>query len=172
MRRPHLLAVLVPVLVAGALSLAGCATGSSPAASPGGDAPSPTVTAACPVQPHAELPPECAPYDPDAAMEANEAYRDRFPLTDDQEDAAAPVADRVRAGLEELRGAGGFSEAEVVDLLVAEGLAGVQSRTGAGDVLFGAMTPAGACVHGALEAERVTVEVGGIIQDGGCLPAQ
>ncbi|RZI91048.1 MAG: hypothetical protein EOO67_10620, partial [Microbacterium sp.] len=53
-----------------ALFLAGCATtGQTP---PSGVSPSPTALVACPEQPGVELPPECVPYDPDAAMGLND----------------------------------------------------------------------------------------------------
>lgn len=59
----------------------------------------------------------------------------------------------------------------VVDLLEAEGLSSVQTRESAGHVLFGAVAATGGCVFGAVTPEAVTIDVGGGIADGGCLPA-
>ncbi len=154
-----------------AFGLAGCATGAG--ASPADPSPSSTALIACPEQPGVELPPECVPYDPDAAMALNDLYRQRIELPADVTADITAYVVPVTDALEELREAGPpFTEAAVRAALEAEGLASVQTRSGAGDVLFGAQPPAGGCVYGALEAEQVTVEAGGYIMDGGCLPAQ
>lgn len=167
--------LLVPLFVATALiALAGWAASAPPAtataSTPGA---TPTAVVACPEQPGVELPPECVPYDPEAAMALNDLYRQRIDLAPDAQADAEGYIDRVTATLEDLRSDGPpFTEDAVRSALEAEGLAGVQTRSGAGDVLFGAQPPAGGCVYGAVEAEKVTVEAGGYIMDGGCLPAQ
>lgn len=38
-------------------------------------------------------------------------------------------------------------------------------------VAFGAAAPEGGCIFGEVSADVLTVEIGGIIMDGGCLPA-
>jgi hypothetical protein len=164
---------MVPVFAAAvALAVAACA---APVASgPAPDASEiPTPIAACPEQPGVELPPECAPYDPEGSMARNDLYRQRIDLPADAQAGADVFVEPVTDALEELRAAGPpFTEDGVRAALEAEGLLSVQTRSGAGDVLFGAQPPTGGCVYGALEAERVTVDVGGYIMDGGCLPAQ
>jgi hypothetical protein len=165
--------VIVPVFAAAAvLAVAACA---APIASDRVPAASESTTpiAACPEQPGVELPPECAPYDPEGSMALNDLYRQRIDLPADAQESADMFVEPVTAALEELRAEGPpFTEDGVRAALEAEGLLSVQTRSGAGDVLFGAQPPAGGCVYGALEAERVTVDVGGYIMDGGCLPAQ
>lgn len=165
------LVLLAPLLALLTLT-AGCATvvGASP--SPSASA-SPSPTAACPEQEGVDLPEGCAGYDPDAAMALNDLYRQRLELSADAQAENERLIAPVTAALEALRTAdGGFTEEGVRAALADAGATAIQTRTGAGDVLFGAAGPAGGCVYGALEAERVTVEVGGIIMDGGCLPAQ
>lgn len=162
--------VLLAPLVAVLALTTGCATAVD--AAPGASA-SPAPGAACPTQEGVDLPEGCAGYDPDAAMAQNEMYRQRMELGAEARAANERLVAPITAALEALRTAdGGFSEEGVRTALADAGALAIQTRTGAGDVLFGAAGPTGGCVYGAVEAERVTVEVGGIIMDGGCLPAQ
>lgn len=159
--------LLVPVLALLALT-AGCAV--TVDAAPSASA---SPTAACPEQDGVPLPEGCAGYDPDAAMAQNDMYRQRLALGAEAQAANERLVQPITVALEELRTAdGGFTEDDVRAALAEAGATAIQTRTGAGDVLFGAAGPVGGCVYGAVEAERVTVEVGGIIMDGGCLPAQ
>lgn len=159
---------LVPVALAALLLLAGCST---PAGQTPSGAQSPTPTAACPQVEGVELPPECAPYDPEHSMAQNDRHRERMPLSDDQQAEAEKAAESVRPALEAIVAAGGIT-ADAVDGALAEaGLTGIQLREGHGSVLFGADGPAGGCVFGEVSAENVTIEAGGYIMDGGCLPA-
>ncbi len=161
------------LLLAAALLLTGCATVSGTASPTVPATASPTPTAACPEMPGTELPPQCAPYDPDAAMAENDRYRQRLPLADEVTAAASAHLPAVRAGLESLRTGGQALTADAVtEVLEGAGLAGVQTRAASGDVLFGATAPQGGCVYGAVTPREVTAEVGGGITDGGCLPAQ
>jgi len=105
-------------------------------------------------------------------MAGNEQYRERHELSDDVAAAGEALVPAVTEALEQLRLAGPATEDEVRATLESLGLASVRTRSGAGDVLFGASAPEGGCLFGAVEAEAVTVEVGGVIMDGGCLPAQ
>jgi hypothetical protein len=158
-----------PLVLAGlALMLAGCASAGASA----GITPSVTPTAACPEQPGVELPADCVGYDPDSAMALNDRYRQRMELPDDASTAAQAVVPAATQALEALRAADDLTEDAVRTALESVGLRDVQTRSGAGDVLFGAVPPEGGCVYGAVEAEQVTVDVGGYILDGGCLPAQ
>lgn len=103
-------------------------------------------------------------------MALNDAYRERMGTGDEAADETfvSPVEQR----LEELR-AGGLVDGSAVQSALADaGLAGAQVREDYGAILFGAMTPSGGCVFGEVSADSVSVEVGGLIQDGGCLAAQ
>jgi hypothetical protein len=150
-------------------ALVGCAGAGAPGAE---GTPTPTPTAACPQVEGAELPPECAPYDPDAAMAQNDRYRQRMEMSEDATAAAQEFVEPVRAGLEEIRVSGTISAETVEQVITDAGLPQPQLRSGAGDVLFGVAGPEGGCVFGAVTSEEVIIEVGGIIMDGGCLPAQ
>lgn len=160
------------LLIAGVM-LAGCMSTPAPGAAPRSESPSPLPTAACPEQPGVELPPECAPYDPDQAMAQNDLYRERMDIDAqtraDGESLVAPVT----AALEALRASGGaITERAVAEALSGAGVEGVpQTRAAAGDVLFGTAV-GGGCLFGAVTPEAVSVEVGGFILDGGCLPAR
>ena len=168
----HRSSFLAIVLVALALALAGCAA--RPDA--GGFSPkslsSVTPTAACPEQEGVRLPEGCAPYDPEQGMALNDLYRQRADLTPEQAAASDAHVDAARTALEELRAAGAWPEDDVRVALEGVGLVDVQTRSGAGDVLFGAVPPEGGCIYGAVEADQVTVDAGGYIMDGGYLPAQ
>lgn len=156
-----------------AVVLVGCAPPAGPgdAASPS-PSPSPTPTAACPQVEGVDLPPGCAPYDPQESMDLNEQYRDRMDIDEATREASTGPAETVRADLEELRAAGGVTVEQVQDVLIAAGLADAFVREDYGDVLFGVNGPKGGCIFGEVSAEAVVVDVGGYILDGGCLPAQ
>lgn len=161
--------LLICTLVSAIALLSGCAGagGSERSAPQVTPVPSPTVLCTQPDQT------DCLSYDPDEAMALNDQYRERMRLTPNAQAAAEAYVTPVASSLEEMRQDGPpWSEHAVVDELVRAGLSDVQIRSAAGDVLFGAQAPAGGCVFGALEAERVSVEAGGYIMDGGCLPAQ
>lgn len=155
-------------LVAG---LAACATGTFGAgtATPS-QTPTPTPLYACPEQPGVELPPECAPYDPDAAMAQNDRYRERMEMDAADQAANQELVDALTAALEGLDRAA-LSEDAVRSAILEVGAADVQLRGDARAYLFGAIVPGG-CVYGSVEQTAVTVELGGFILDGGCLPAQ
>lgn len=165
MRRGLPAAFAAAILVA---TLAGCAS-----AGPGGGTQTPTPTAACPEQPGVELPPECAPYDPEQSMAQNDVYRQRMDIDAGTQAAGDALIAPVTAALEELRASGRpLEESDVAAALAEAGVdASPQLRSAAGDVLFGAAV-GGGCVYGAVTPEAVTVQVGGFIMDGGCLPAQ
>jgi hypothetical protein len=165
-RMTRLLGVLAAMIL-----LSGCAS-TVPTSTAETPTPTPTPTAACPQVEGVELPPECAPYDPDHAMTQNERYRERMEPSDEAAAAAQAAAEPLRTSLEELRVSGIITADAVEQAMADAGLAEPQLRDAAGDVLFGVAGPEGGCVFGALTAEAVTVEVGGNIMDGGCLPAQ
>jgi len=160
------------LVVATTALLAGCATATAgPSSASPTASPSPTPTAACPQVEGAELPPECAAYDPDNAMAQNERYRDRVELSDESRDAAEKPAADVRAALEALRTSGGISVDAVEEAFVAQGLIDIQTIGDERAVAFGAAAPEGGCIYGEVSADMVSVEIGGVIMDGGCLPA-
>jgi len=164
---------LLPLVLAGAFVLGGCAA--APAGTGGAESPAdpiPTPTIACPQTDDAVLPPECAPYDPDHAMAQNDRYRERMDLSDDAVAAAAQPVSALRAQLETLRTQGDISTQAVEGALREVGLLDPVVRGDQGVVEFGATAPEGGCVFGEVRPDAVSVEAGGYIMDGGCLPAQ
>lgn len=151
------------VLLSGCMAQPPVATGEAAASTP---------TAACPQVEGIDLPPDCAPYDPDQAMAQNDRYRDRMEISAEAAAAAESLAAPLRADLESLRTSGAVSVDAVTQAIAAAGLELPQVREDHGDVLFGVDGPDGGCLFGAVTADAVSVEVGGYIMDGGCLPAQ
>lgn len=164
--------VRASAVVVVALTLALCACGPMTGTASRSTAGSPSPTAACAEQPGVELPSGCAPYDPDQAMAQNDRYRERMSIDNDDHAKVERIVGDVRERLEALRLAGPTTERAVRSQLDEAGLTDVQTRVGAGDVLFGAVPSGGGCVYGAVTPEEVTVDAGGYILDGGCLPAQ
>lgn len=165
--------VVTVVVLLGALT--GCATagtGASPYA--GTPSPTPTPTAACPEQPGVELPPECAPYDPDAAMAQNDRYRERMPLDEANRVANEALLANATTGLAALQASGTVTEDAVRTALEQAGAVDVQTRGAAQAWLFGAAIPGGGCLYGEIDGAtgELSAELGGFILDGGCLPAQ
>jgi hypothetical protein len=104
-------------------------------------------------------------------MAQNERYRDRVDLSEESRAAAEEPAAAVRTGLESLRASGDLSVNAVEEVFAATGLAGVQTLGDERAVAFGAAAPEGGCIFGEVSADTLTVEIGGVIMDGGCLPA-
>ena len=156
------------------LLLAGCATaspqaGSPPSASP---TPTPTPTAACPLVEGVELPPECAPYDPEKSMAQNDTYRQRMDISDETRAAAEEAIEKVQPALDALRTSGDISTDAVVAVMTDAGLMSTQTVGGRRGVAFGVVGPKGGCIFGEVSADALIIEAGGYIMDGGCLPAQ
>ncbi len=151
--------------------LAGCAGLADAAPDPSSASPSPSY--ACPAPIEGEPPAGCAPFDPEHAMAQNERYRERVGIDDVTRAEGDRLVGPVTASLEALRTSGApLTAATVAAALEGSGVAGTpQLREAAGDVLF-RVAVGGGCLYGAVEATGVTVEVGGYILDGGCLPAQ
>ncbi|TFV82279.1 hypothetical protein E4V99_15320 [Microbacterium sp. dk485] len=174
MRRPASRRRLCLAVAIVGLLLSGCATNAAPGtpSTPGGAASaSATPTAACPQVEGVDLPPECAPYDQEAAMALNDRHRERVELDEDAQGANAEVVPSLTAALEDLRVRGAATEDSVRAALSDAGLIDAQVRGDYGRILFGAVGPGGGCVFGEV-ADAVAVDVGGYILDGGCLPAQ
>jgi hypothetical protein len=167
---------LVVPIVAVALLAAGCA------ARPGGTAaafPSASVTptAACPIVEGQEMPADCVPYDGEAAMAQNDAYRQRFEPGDDSRAEVEPQRAAAQEALASLVG-GPLSVDAVRDALEAAGFdpdvpwvepAGDPASPSSIGVII---SVGGLCLVGTLDAEHAEVETDGMIADGGCVPAQ
>ncbi len=104
-------------------------------------------------------------------MAQNERYRDRVELAEESRAAAEEPAESVRAALETLRASGSLSVAAVEDAFADAGLTDIQTIGDERAVAFGAAAPKGGCIFGEVSAETLSVEIGGVILDGGCLPA-
>ncbi|MEV4737001.1 MULTISPECIES: hypothetical protein [unclassified Microbacterium] len=158
----------VALMTATALLICGCAV-----AAPGaGASASPMPTAACPQVEGIDLPPECAPYDPEHSMAQNDRHRERMEMPEGAQAAADDAASQLRTSLESIRSSGAISAEAVEDAARDAGLSDITARGDSGAVEFGAAAPDGGCVFGGVNADAVRVEVGGYILDGGCLPAQ
>lgn len=170
MRRQIPLVAIVAIALGAVLG--GCAT-AGPGTGAGTQTADPAPTAACPMQPGVELPPGCAPYDPDAAMAQNDRYRERMEMDAASLADNAALLERATTALQTLQAGGPVSADSVRAALEEAGAVDVQLREGAGDVLFGAAVPGG-CVYGDIDGPtgELTIDLGGVILDGGCLPAQ
>lgn len=160
-----------------ALVLAGCGD-ESPV--PGGTTslsspdPTPTVTGPCPTVDDQPVPEGCAPYDPDAAMRANDAYRQRGELPPDMREEALAHRDQIAEALSEAVAAGPLTADGAKAALEPLGYESVQSYGSSevgGGLAIGVSTGSG-CVYGDVHGTEVSLEVGGGIADGGCLPAE
>lgn len=161
----------------GILLLAGCASGAHPDTTP---SPSDSL---CAVAANPNRPPRegCTVYDPEENMAANQRYRDRYEIGADVAETGAPYAASARAGLGELRNSGSITADAVREVLHDSGLSATSIQTigDVGAVEFGAMMPpavggpdVGVCLFGEVSADRLTVEVGGVVMDGGCVPSR
>lgn len=104
-------------------------------------------------------------------MAQNERYRDRVDLSDESRAAAEEPAASVRTGLETLRASGDLSVNAVEEVFADAGLTDIQTLGDERAVAFGAAAPEGGCIFGEVSADVLSVEIGGVIMDGGCLPA-
>ena len=161
---------VLPLVLVATMMMAGCVPQTAVQV-PAGMTPSPTPTAACPVVEGVDLPPECAPYDPDQAMAQNERYRDRMDMSAESTAAARGPAEEIRTKLEGVRSSGSLSVDAVSEAITRAGLPYPEVQGDERAVEFGVSAPEGGCVFGAVTADLVTVEIGGYIMDGGCLPA-
>lgn len=157
-----------------ALLVAGCATTRPPVGAEG----SPTAAdgrVACPQVEGQELPPECIPYDPDAAMAQNDAYRQRLDAS--AETRAALELDRAaaEAALAPLSDDPVLSRDAVLAALVEAGFdaddVAVRQPWGDPPVLDVVIAAGAGCLVGEVGAGAAVVEVAGPIADGGCFPA-
>ncbi|WP_146845716.1 hypothetical protein [Cellulomonas terrae] len=168
-------AALVPV-VAVVLLVAGCA--GRPGGTAAGDpSASVTPTAACPIVEGQEMPSDCVPYDGEAAMAQNDAYRQRFEPGEESRAEVEPQRVAAQDALASLVG-GPLSVGAVHDALEAAGFdPDVPWVEAAGDPAAPSsigviISVGGLCLVGTLDADHAEVETDGMIADGGCVPAQ
>ena len=104
-------------------------------------------------------------------MAQNDRYRERVEMDASDEAANQDLAGDVRAALESLDRTALTAEAVEAAILGAGVEGSVQLVGDERAYAFGAAVPGG-CVYGQVDQAAVTVELGGFILDGGCLPAQ
>jgi len=108
-------------------------------------------------------------------MRANEAYRQRSPLSQGLQARAEYHRERITAALQKAVEAGSLDQFDAPRILAPFGYdaSSVQSygRSDVGGGLaVGVSTDAG-CVYGGVRGNAVDLQTGGGIADGGCLPA-
>lgn len=137
-----------------------------------GSSSSPTPDGACPTTDGQEVPAGCVAYDGRAAMRLNEAYRQRAELAPSDADAGRIARDRIQAELEDLA-QHPLTAADVERPLARLGHVDVQAygRSDEPGGLAVGVSVAGGCVYGSVRGSSVELRVGGMIADGGCLPA-
>ena len=173
MTHPH--PGIVVALAIALLALAG-GCGSPTQELPNGAGAEPTgATTECPATAEgSQSPPECVPPDLQVDARSNEAYRQRGDLTIENRFLAERDRVRIAEILADVAASGRLGGADVVAILRAAGfpdtVAYGGSETGGG-VAFGTALENG-CAYGSVRGAEVTVEIGGAIADGGCLPAQ
>lgn len=152
--------------------LVGCGS-TTPDTAAGERADSPP-TGACPSVHDQPMPDDCVGYDPDAGMRANDAYRQRSELPPEWQGDAVEHRDRIAAALTEAVAAGPLTVDDARAALEPLGYDDVQahgsSEVAGGGLAIGVSTGKG-CVYGEVRGTEVTLDVGGGIADGGCLPA-
>lgn len=153
--------------VVSALTVAGCGA----PATVRSESTSPPPTAACPSAGTEPMPDgNCAFYDGDAAMAANETYRQRKSLSPEVKMLLEGYIEPARAALTSLGMKA--NPPKVSQALESVGLNKNEIQTddtGSG-VRFGAAAPSGGCVYGYVSLDgAVDIAPGGSIMDGGCL---
>jgi hypothetical protein len=113
---------------------------------------------------------------PDVDMRAdNEAYRQRFELPQGLQAKAENHRKRIAAALQEAVKKTPLDRPGAASVLaplgyVADSVQAYGRSDGPGGLALGVSTDAG-CVYGGIRGKVVVLETGGIIADGGCLPA-
>lgn len=111
----------------------------------------------------------CVVVDPEAAMAANELYRQRRVLTPDMREHLNSYLEPARKALESLSEP--TTATAVVEAFGSVGLTdAVQTDDNGNGVRFGAASPQGGCLFGYVAFDgKVDISTGGSIMDGGCL---
>lgn len=154
--------------------LAGC--GNAPATqSANTSSPAPS-SVACPQIEGQQLPPECIPYDPQALMDSNEMYKERYPVSPESFAAFEAEREGITTAIEALQESGKL-EADAVAAILADAGVGQDRDTAhaysnpEGDITFGGAGPLGGCVEGTVTDSELEMNVLGPIMDGGCTAA-
>lgn len=164
------------VAALGAAVLAGCAQ------APGDDAPQaettspPPSSVACPQVEGVQLPPECVPYDPQALMDANHDYADRYPVSELAFAAFEQARPGIEAAVARLQASGSVTVDSVARTLEDAGLGAsriepVVTWENIDGIKFMAGGPAAGCVEGSVTVDSFEMHIMGYIHDGGCIPA-
>ncbi|SEF18808.1 hypothetical protein [Jiangella alba] len=163
-----------PVKAVAALSLlaVACLAGCGTTAADGRAGSS--ATGACPSVHDQPMPDDCVGYDPDAGMRANDAYRERSVLPPGGRGEAVEHHARIVAALTEAVAAGPLTVDDARAVLEPLGYDSVQGH-GSSEVSMGGLSigvdVGTGCVYGEIRDTEVTLDIGGGIVDGGCLPA-
>jgi len=144
------------------------------AALPGGQGESPTPTVlepssvACPEQEGVVLPPECIPYDPQALMDSNERYKDRWPVAAGSFAAFEANRPEFTAAIEALQQSDGLTADAVLAIMDDNGITGAHAWIADGVVTFSGNGPSGGCVFGNTSSTEFEMNIVGPVLDGGC----
>ncbi|MFJ5956868.1 hypothetical protein ACIQC5_13030 [Paenarthrobacter sp. NPDC092416] len=165
--------VLLSLSIAVAMGVASCAipgtVAATPSVSPGSSSPTPTQVCRL-VEGMPQVTEDCVVVDPEAAMAANELYRQRRVVTPGIQEHLESYVAPAREALESLNGAA--TAESVVQAFGSVGLLddAVQTDDNGNGVRFGAASPQGGCLFGYVALDgTVEISTGGSIMDGGCL---
>lgn len=152
--------------------VAGCA---APPASEEAAALEPS-SVACPQVEGVELPPECIPYDPDAYINSNLAYKDRMEVTEKAFAGFEAKREQVESAIAGLQESENVTIDSVKDVLESAGFGPqggdpVKTWENLDGVNFTAGGPTSGCVEGTVSIEAFEMTLKGYINDGGCVPA-
>ena len=116
----------------------------------------------------------CAVTDPQALQQSNETYLQRVPVPAAQVAAAAPLRRRVQRGLQALNRRQRLQPRAVKSALIAAGLPATVYLVTGDPITFGASPWRNQrlCIYGTVAPHYIAVDVAGVTEDGGCLPAQ
>lgn len=169
--------IIAAVVMPAVLTLSGCGT-RRPVATPS----RPSASAPASAAPEGPCSPEdahatpCVP-DVERLQESNHAFQRRMEVPQNLLDAQIPARKKVTAALNRLTAGGRRSAGDITAALRGSGapIGGIDllPMTNADVHQFGVLvagTRPAICVFGTITAVRTTVDLGGIIQDGGCVP--
>ncbi|MDX2375431.1 hypothetical protein M4I32_01270 [Microbacterium sp. LRZ72] len=105
-------------------------------------------------------------------MALNDRHRDRMDLDDAARETNELLIRPITDELQALRADREITAADLHEVLASVGLPGARVRDDGPRILFGVSGPEGGCLYGDITSGVISIEVGGYILDGGCLPAQ
>jgi hypothetical protein len=111
---------------------------------------------------------------PQALQQSNERYLQRVPVPAAQVAAAQPLRRRVQRGLRALNRRQRLRPSTVKGALIAAGLPATVNLLTGDPITFEASPWQNQrlCIYGSVAPHYVAVDVAGVTEDGGCLPAQ